>query len=244
MTNVLITDNIDSLLAYPLPDVPGLWCVTFRSHNPGMYHQLYANGALVAWTDTTDQRAFLVEAADCPTELTITAVDPAKRTEDLSDHLPISLRRPGWVYRSWILRSVSYPRGSRLEVFDDHATGELDAEPITSMPAWPESLPRFAWGQDVFGRGALGYDGFLAPGLGKGAFGAGMFGFGVDLISTSIPLPEEGMHRIVFRVTTPDGTQVETQLENIRSAPPPLPPDAFYVSNYEPQTGLLTLHIE
>jgi hypothetical protein len=242
MTAAFTTDGIDALRAAPREPGPGR-TVTFRSTNAGKVHQLYVNGRLADWTDTTGERSFPLDA-DGPCELIVAAVGPPSRATDFSHLLPADARRPGWVFEATVPRRCELGRSDRLEVLGDRATGELDAAPLASVEAWPEHVPRWAWGEDRFGCGGFGYDGARAPGAGLGAFGAGPFGLDAGAVRFRLPLAESGQHTLVPRSVAPDGTTADAQPRSFESSPPPAAPTAVTATAYDDQDHTLTLQIE
>lgn len=239
----ITTDNIDRLCATQIDSPPG-WEITFRSGNDELHHQVYVDGQLADWTDTVGQRSFILPPAAAPREIVIVAVPQSNRSVDNSNELPSQYSQPGWFYRTSLLNCPSHRTGTDLVVLGDHATGQLDEAPLLRRDIFPSSLPHWSWGDDAFGDGGFGYDGTGAPGLGIGAFAAGLFGIGARLLSVSVPLEEQGTHAVVLRTLTPDGQSDETDPEYIESSPPPSPPDALTATNYNNQTGTLTLSIE
>jgi len=240
---MITTDNITCLQTQPI-DEPSGWKITFRSGNAGLHHQLYVNGSLADWTDTTKQRDFRLDPQDAPAEVLIAAVPAAFRHVDYSAELPASHQSSPWVYRAAVIRSLDHARGERLALLGDHAGGDIEETPLTECAAWPGGLPRWAFGEDRFGRGSFGHDGTLAPGLGIGAFGAGAFGFDTYACILAAALGEEGKHQLLLRTTTTDGQTSDSDITNFDAAPPPSPPGGINVSNYDPDTNTLTVNIE
>ncbi|MHC4981549.1 MAG: hypothetical protein ACYTF6_00060 [Planctomycetota bacterium] len=243
MTTTFTTDNIDRLQSIEL-DWPRGWKITFRSGNSGLHHQLYVNGQLADFSDTTEQRDFFVPADFTPRQIIIAAVDSLHRDVDMSDRLPASLRAPGWVYSASVVRSIAHRSGERLTLHTDRATGQLDQTPLLAREIWPAWTPRWAWGESPFGVGGFGFGGVGAPGLGKGAFGAGLFGVGSDTIAVRAPLNEEGQHQIVLRTVAQDGRSADAEVQEFSATPPPNPPASLTATQYDKETGTLTLAIE
>jgi hypothetical protein len=240
--NELITTGIDQVVARPGPG--RCWTICFRSANGGLHHQLYANGRLAAWTDSTQQRHFFLDEPLCPTAIRIAAVAPGGQTEDLAAQLPEGEGAPTWIYRPQVLRAAPIRSGDVIEVLSDHATGTIQPQPLAQAEAWPVHLPRWAFGQDRFGKGGFGYDGADAPGLGAGAFGAGPFGFDADLIALDAPLEENGTHQIVLRTRAADGQVVDSAPMLVPADPPPPPPLGLTVLGYDSQSQQLTLQVQ
>ena len=243
MTESPTTTNIDALAATPL-GAPGGWRITFRSANAGMHHRFYVNGRLADWTDTVEQRSFLLDAADAPAEVAIVAVDRLDRAEDLSEAPLGSVRYAGWVHRAVVMRTPDIEPGSQLLLLGDHASGQMDETPLVRRDAWPRWLPRWAWGEDLFGLGGFGFDGLRAPGLGRGAFGAGLFGLDTTVDRVSAVLNEEGMHQLSLRAATTDGRTADGEPVTMQAAPPPPPPVAVQATAYDPQTQTLTVQLQ
>ncbi len=243
MTAIFTTDNIDCLRSIKL-DAPRGWKITFRSGNTGLHHQLYVNGCLSDFTDTPEQRRFLLPADSGPREIAITAVDAICRGVDMSDRLPATLNSPGWVYSTLVIRSIRHHIGERVSLHTDHATGQLDAHALMVREIWPACMPRWAWGESPFGDDGFGYGGIGAPGLGKGAFGAGSFGMDADIIPMKAVLKDEGDHQIVLRTIAQDGRSTDAETRNFTAAPPPEPPASLTATQYNAETHTLTLEIE
>lgn len=217
--------------------------VTFRSEHASLAHQLYVNGRLVDWTDTTGRRSFtLDEPAAC--ELVVAAVSPRQRATDFSHLLPPEVRRPAWVFEARVPRLCELNRGDRLELLDDRATGELDSTPADSAQAWPESLPRWAWGEDRFAEGGFGFDGSQAPGAGVGAFGAGGFGLDAGTIDLRIAVCEPGEHTVVVRGVSERGASADSPPRTFFASPPPQAPANITACEYDPQSKTVTIQIE
>lgn len=202
MNITITTDGI--VIAPPVPLSGGGYRLAFTSPHTGMFHQLYLNGRLEAWTDLPAQREFLLDDDRRPARLLIAAVDELSRETDLAALLPADIIPP-WVYRPRIVRSCDFRPGDVVEILDDHATGELSPVPLAREEAWPAYLPRWGFGQDYFAVGGFGYDGSAALGMGLGAFGLGMFGFDADLLDLQAILEEPGRHRVVVRIRRQSG---------------------------------------
>ena len=243
MSLAFTTDNIDELNALRL-NAPRGWRVTFRSSNDGLHHQLYVNGALADWTDTTEQRTFFVDAEEFQREVTIAAVDRDSRTVDMSDELSSEIQQPPWIHRALVVLSPDHRRGTRVAVLGDHATGQIDTVPLVIQELRPQWAHFWGFGEDRFGMGGLGYDADTAPGLGEGAFGAGPFGIEAELVSVAVPLSEEGTHQVLIRVISRNGEYTDGEIEYITSSPPPSPPTSLQAISYDDETSTLTLEIE
>ena len=243
MTATFTTDNIDRLYATAL-EVPRGWRVTFRSANKGLHHQMYVNGRLADFTDSTDQRSFLLDAEGFAQQIIIAAVGPSRRSADMSARLPEKLREPAWTYKNSVLRVPELRTGGRVEVLGDHATGEIDTEPLLVRRLSPPWSPRWGFGDDIFGAGGMGYDGSCAVGIGKGAFGPGAFGIDAELTFISVPLEEEGSHQVILRVVSSAGEHTDGEVDPATASPPPNPPETLAATNYDNQTKKLTLQIQ
>ena len=243
MTSPVITTGIDQIVAETLPG--GQYLIRFRSTNAGMHHQLYLNGNLSAWTDSSDERSFLLASPAAPASCCIVAVEEQYRQQDLSNYLPEDLQKPSWVYHARVIRSAPICSDEVVEILDDRATGgDLWENPLISRQLWPEWQPRWAFGQDRFGEGGFGYDGANALGFGNGAFAAGMFGIDTDLIELQATLTEQGRHKIVIqRRRTTTGQTVQSEPIHINVDLPPAPAKQIMATNYDFQKKQLTLQI-
>jgi hypothetical protein len=220
----------------------GRGTVRFRSPHAGRCHQLYVNGRLAAWTDCPADRLFALGAGRCVRECTIVAVAQRDRATDLSDEL--GLVAPGWVLRRGLTRRPDWPRNARLQLLGDDASGTFADGPLASVECWPAWAPRWAWGEDRFGRGAFGWDGAAAPGLGQGAFAAGLFGFDERIVLLRAALATPGTHRVRTRLVQPDGSQADGPVETVAVQPPPLPPAGLALAGYDPATRRITLNVQ
>ena len=240
MTLNFTTDNIDQLRAVAMVSPAG-WKVTFRSTNAGMYHQLYVNRQLKDWTDTAEQRSFVLDPSNSRREIIIAAVDADNRRTDLSGLLLEAAGEEQWVYRALVKRSVGAGKGSRLALLTDHATGVMDEKPLGTWDLWRGG---WAWGEDEFGRGGLGFDGALGVGLGRGAFGVGMLGIEEDVLAIQSPLAEEGTHQLVLRTIASDGQHTDSQPQAFCAYPPPPAPAGLEVTAYDEALQRLTVQIQ
>jgi len=241
MTATLITTGIDQVVAEPGPGSG--WTVRFRSANAGLHHQLYVNGRLADWTDTPEQRRFLLEDPIAPLAVRVASVPASLEATDLGEQLPPGDYSPSWIHRIRVVRSISNSVGDVVEILGDHATGELSEAPLASTEIWPTWLLRWGFGEDGFGEGGFGYDGTEAPGMGAGAFGAGSFGMDTDLIALDVCLQEEGTHKIVVRTRSRDGQVMDAPVQYVSSALPPVLATGLAVNAYNSQTKQLTLQI-
>jgi len=236
------TDNIDQVRASP-GVAPGQWRISFASSTAGMCHQLYVDGQLADFSDSPDCRSFVMQARGGPCRVAVAAVDFALRSSDMSALVAAMGLGSDWVFRTSVVRSPRYPRSARVALLGDHATGRIDERPLDCRAIWPDSQPRWAWGEDRFGVGGFGLDGASAPGAGLGAFGGGLFGVDEGVIVLSAPLYEEGTHSLVLRTILPDGSCGDTPLGLVFADPPPGPPSSLRIARYDSQTDTLTLEI-
>lgn len=234
------TDGITIISA--IRDEIGRATIGFRSIHAERCHQLYANGELVAWTDRPEARRFTLAGEAATRECVIAAVSAADRMVDLSAELGIS--PPAWVVQRRLARTPDWPRDGRVELLGDGASGTFRSAPLASADTWPAWAPRWAWGEDRFGRGAFGWDGSAAPGAGLGAMGGGMFGFDERSVTLPAALGEPGTHQLKLRLRGPGGTFADGPVETLDVQPPPDPPAAVTLADYDPATRRITLNIQ
>ncbi len=234
------TDGITIVSA--IRDEIGRATIEFRSTHPELFHQLYANGELAAWTDRPEARLFTLPGEAATRECVIAAVTAADRMVDLSSELGIS--PPAWVVRRRLPRTPDWPRDGRLELLGDGASGTFGSTPLASAHTWPAWIPRWAWGEDRFGRGAFGWDGSAAAGLGLGAMGGGMFGFDERTVTLRAVLETPGTHQLKLRLCRPGGAQIDGPVQTLDVQPPPDPPSAVTLTDYDPATRRITLEIQ
>jgi hypothetical protein len=204
----------------PRLQTDGRYLVGFVSPYESMHHQLYVNGRLDQWTDLPVQRQFVAVLPPAPVRLAVAAVAELSRRDDSSGDLPGLM--PPWVYRLRVAQTPAMAPDDQVELLDDHASGVLSPVPLDVAPAWPEYQVRWAFGQDIFGAGAFGFDGCEAAGMGCGAFGEGMFAFDSPLLELEALLEEEGTHRLVIRIRSADGKTRDLASEIVEV--PALPP--------------------
>lgn len=235
-----IVDDIDILSADR--DACGRFFLQFRSSHAERVHQLYANGRLVAWTDSPDDRAFVLAASESVRQCTVAAVSQCDRATDLSDLIESST--PSWIAERLYVRRPEWPRDAWLQLLGDGAEGTIDAEPLAQSPAWSTEVPRWAWGEDGFGHGGFGYDGSAAPGFGKGAIGGGLFGFDERAVCLRAALGVDGTHQLATRLVRPDGSYRDGPIESLSVHPPPAELPALQLVDYDPATQRITLDIQ
>ncbi len=243
MSTNFTTDNIDRLQAFPLEQTQS-WEIRFRSCNDGMYHQLYINGSLADWTDTTKQRSFIVPQSKDSRELVVAATDSETRSKDLSNQLPADNQKPSWIYSADIVRSAEFQSGDKVNILSDHATGEIDDQPVKVTDVWPIWISRWAWGEDAFGTGGFGYDGHFGPGLGRGAFGVGLFGIDTTTACVQTALNTQGQHKIILQTQAENGQTADSSIQFFWSSPPPQPAKSITITQYDKQNRTVTIEIE
>jgi len=229
-------DNISQRVAYPLEG--GRWEVRFASANPGMHHQLYLNAELAAWTDSPQDRRFPLSEMPHARELTIAAVDADSRQENLWDQLGLSREHP-WICTLRVVRPCA-SAGLQLVVRGDHATGQIDPQPLAVEDLSPAWLGLGGFGLTGFGLGGWGV-GLGAPGWGRGGFGAGPFGCGAEVLALRLPLQEPGSHQLQLQTVDAHGRESPTQTIDFQSTPPPPPAAYLNCLAYDAVNHILTL---
>ena len=242
MSATFITDNIHNLRVIALAPPRG-WIVRFDSSNDTLHHQMYVNGELADFTDSIAQRRFHLDAEGFGQLVASAAVDAAHRMVDMSDRLG-DAGRPGWVYRTTVVRPALADRSARLELLGDRATGLIGQEPLASRKLSPAWLRRWGFGYQSFALGQLGYDGHGSPGAGRGGFGAGGFGFGAELLRIAYPANEPGTHQMRLRAASTISGQADGQIEQFDCTPPPAAPASITATAYDSQTETLTVQIQ
>jgi hypothetical protein len=241
MTTTFITTGIDQLQASPRSG--GGWLISFRSQHEGLFHQLYANGRLVDWTDLPEQRQFLLPEAAWPREVCVAAVQEQDRATDLSSHLPSEIRDPDWIYNVRLARQIAQRRGDLVEVMGDQATGQTPEALLAAEEPWPAHLERWGFGEEDFGQDSFGFECAAAPGLGMGGFGGGEFGMDGGVMELDVPLQEEGRHNLQVLLRRQDGQVAALPLVQIESSPPPAPTRRIAFDHYDALDHQITLSI-
>ena len=230
----MTTDNIDRLQASVLED--GACRVTFRSTHATMYHQLYVDGTLAAWTDTPAQRCFVLGPSHRLRQVAVVAVDDADRQNDFSATIAPLLPTIAALYRTTAPQVPPCREGtavSLLELVDGAPPRLLDRREL-----WPTASAHLGFGYAGFGERCLGFD--SRGGLGEGVFGGGIFGLPQGQVVLSASLPT-GPHRLTIRTTWPGGAFFDEAAQTITIDPKPQPPSAIEATSYDAQTDTLTL---
>lgn len=236
------TEGITNLRLLPT-NRPGGWQVRFDSPHADCCHQLYANGQLVDWTDSTSERAFDITAIETPAELCILAVAPETRSSEYTSALPADSANPPWIHTLRIPRDLAYRPGDRVEVFRDDTTGAWESTPVVRREYWPSSIEHWGFGLCSWGSGGFGVDGETAPGMGTGEFGVGPFGFGGDSLRFDVPLPESRTCNIKLQTRSHEGGLSSPELLAVRSYPPPKPATSITALRYDTYAQQLILQI-
>ncbi len=231
--------GVRGLRASPLPDGPpgARWRVGFESDWTGAWHQLYANGRLVA-SAGPGVRAFVHAADSAAQQLAVAACPEGLADIDAAGALGLDGDGGGWLARPAVVRALAHWRGDALEVADE-AGRVLFREPL-----WPANQPPWGFGHDALGGGGFGYDGSLAPGLGHGACGAGPFGFDGQLLRAEVPLTVEGRCRLRVRTVRPGHPPTDETTLTVLATPPPPPAGALSLLDYDADSDRITLAIE
>lgn len=237
----LTTENIVQLCQRALAG--GGWEIQFQSHHAGMHHQLYANGRLTDWTDSTSQRSFFLAPAVNSSQIVIAAVSAEDRGKNLAELLPQHVQKPGWFFRQNIACPQQSAPGAMLVLLDDHA-GQAPPSVVSTRELWPSSRARYGLGQSRWGTDSFGFGGSGAPGLGQGALGAGRFGFDEILLQIEAQLHEPGLHLVSIGVIDRHGNATFMPAQAALVLPQPAPVKTITPIQYDPQTSTLTLHIE
>ena len=237
--NTFNLENISCLTQRSLPD--GGCEITFESADAGMCHQLYVDSSLRDWTEDPLGRRFLAPRQSQGQTIVIAAVAPEDRAVDFSALLPLEAQST-CVFRMSVLPPAD-AGNSRLVLQDDHA-GQSPASIVATVDCRRAWQGRLGLGQDRFGFGGLGYDGSGAAGLGNGGFALGQFGFDVLVVQLQAFLQEEGLHRVTLGVIQDDGQEAYFPPQTVLVLPPPPPVQTIQPVHYDPQSCMLTLHIE
>jgi hypothetical protein len=241
MSETFTTDSISGLQARLLDG--GAWEILFRSENTGLCHQLYAEGRLVSATDSPPRRRFILGGICGGARLRVAAVDAKNRWTDYSSQLPpLPPAGSGGMFSVAVVRGIEHARGDVVALMGDHAA-DGGLWPLATREIWPAGAPRWGWGEDRFGLGGAGYDGSVAPGLGRGAFGAGQFGMNAETFILTADLPEAGTHRLLLRTLKPDGRYCDSAEETIISDPPAVS-GVLMPIGYDADTQTLTVELK
>lgn len=241
MSPRITTTNIDQLIANPLPQ--GRWRIDFVSTNFDRYHQLYVNGTLADWTETTSQRYFILPVRTEPCEITIAAVDPVDRSIDLAHNLPQPITTGNWIVRHAVVPNQATSRFSHLELLAQSDDGSPPFV-VARREAWPAWASPSAMGQDDFGVGGFGFGGSQGPGLGNGAFGLGPLGIDADPIELWGTLPKDGLYHLTIRCRSFDAACFDVSLPDVRAMLPPLLPLSVRPIAYDAANSRLSLQLQ
>jgi hypothetical protein len=197
-------DVFEFVLARPVREPDGqhgrLVHIAWRAPRQGSrLVQFYLNGQLAGHSSSPTQReAWLVVDHARHTEIELLAVEPKLAAQDRSHHLagidPATLSSVSLA----LLRDVSLPIDSRLEVTD------RDTQRTEASDLFTPSDPRGGFGA-VFGEGGFGYDASTGPGLGRGQLGYGPLGIDGDAITWRSDAMPPGETAIDLRLTNATG---------------------------------------
>jgi len=254
----LIADGIDKVRVFNVP--AGIWpggeCFTcprvavvrWRSDWTDKLYQVYVNGQRAGTTVDVNQRQLVVPVPVSPAtavRIEIFAVEPWFAHIDFSGELP-QVSSTGRV-KLRLLRSQVLPLGSRIQIYFDGGTGDIDYDdPLCAEPIrlWPSPYDKAGFGTSRFGEGDFGFDSAAAVGFGRGDFGFGQFGLDADSLEwISRPL-SKGIYRFAARVIDKDGNESDAvEAEPVTVIPAAKPATVLTVLSFDKQTNQLVLSI-
>ena len=222
--------------------------VTWRSSHKGMLHQVYLNGRLAGTTIDVEQGRLVVQPPAsflAAVRVEVVAVEPPDAHLDFSNQLDPP--PTGGRVRLVLSRSQALPLGTRVNVYFDSGTGQIDySEPLNPSPivVWPCPQDKAGFGMAAFGTRDFGHDSAACIGFGKGRFADGPFGMDADTIewiSPSLPL---GRYRFGVKILDAWGNEsFACETSPIPVIPPPRPAALLRVGSFDRQTNQLTLRI-
>jgi len=250
------TDNIDRvwvtwfaagmLSSGKLAAVPGMIQVSWKSSETDKLFQVYVNGRWGGVTSDPEQRKLLVEYEHSHlAAIEIIAVEPEEKYTDYEGQVRgfFHVRGPH-VIVSWPKRGT-IPLGSKVAIFGDGGTGEMDYEnPLAIREVWEGETEKWGWGLDEFGQGDFGYSGTGSIGWGRGAMGRGEFGFDAEMQEFESETLTEGIYKFGIRTTDRLGNLAE-EGDEVTVWVDPLPGEPqVSIESYDEQDDKLILRVQ
>ncbi len=243
MTPELHTDDIRLLSATPNGSPPG-WLFEYETGHASRAHQLYVDGRLADWAQPGEPRTFFLPDTSRAARITVVAVDVPFMRRDLSRLLPPYAAAPTWTNGYLLTRAPTLRDGDQVAILAREQGSDPSADTVVDRQiAWPADRPRWAFGEDAFGRGAFGWGGSRAPGMGEAHFGAGPFGFDEAGLSLVADLQESGRYVLTPASLSIDGTIVRADPQTVDVELPPAPGGSLSVTDYDSQTRTITLSL-
>ncbi len=256
----LISDGIDSIMAYQLPS--GIWSdgsyvatprvafVKWHSSLSDMYYQVYVNRKYAGTTIDSTQREMLVHiptSFESAVRIEVFTVSAEEAHIDFSRNIEPAPVSTGRVVLT-MLRSQNLPIGATANIYYDAGQGQIDYDnPINTLPLqiWPSWLDKAGFGMSKFGSSDFGWDSAAAVGFGKGSFGNGRFGLDADTFEwISEPLPL-GTYKFGVKVTDENGRESQaSETEPIVVTPAARPAEKLGILSFDKQANQLVLKIE
>jgi hypothetical protein len=231
---MISSDGIDKVRAFALS--AGAAVVKWHSTNIDMLHQVYVNGRFAGVTVEPMQRQLIVPiplSIKTAVRIEVFAVEPGDSDIDYSS----GQSQAGRV-KIEFPRIDNLPTGGSVDYY-------LEENKLSnrSIKIQTEFADKGGFGLSSFAMSDFGYDGSAAPGLGKGNFGFGWFGFDCDMLCWQSGQLEAGRYKFDIKITdnlgnTADG-HIETETETI--IPPAMPAKELKVKSFDRQSGKLIL---
>ncbi len=255
----LISSGIDKLRTFEFPcgiwadgdyvGVPRTVLVKWRSGWSDKLYQVYVNGKYAGATIDSPQRQLVVQvptSLESPVRIEVFAVEPADIYTDFSNEIEQPVGQHGRV-KIGILRSQDLPVGSKIQVYCDNGTGQIDYDnPFNSRPVyvWPSWQDKAGFGMSRFGLSDFGYDSAAAVGFGKGGFGRDWFGIDVDMIEWVSRELEAGVYKFAIKVADQSGNESDSsEVKEVTVIPAAMPAEELSIFSFDKQTNQLVLSV-
>ena len=255
----LISSGIDKLRTFELPcgvwadgnyvGIPRTVLVKWRSGWSDKFYQVYANGKYAGTTTNSQQRQMIVQvptSLESPVRIEVFAVEPADIYTDFSNEIDPPIDQRGRV-KIGILRSQDLPVRSKIHIYCDNGTGQIDYEnPFNSLPVrvWPSWQDKAGFGMSRFGSSDLGYDSSAAVGFGIGGFCRNWFGIDVDTIEWISSELEAGVYKFAIKIVDEAGNESgSSEVEEVTVIPTAKPAEELGISSFDKQTNQLVLSV-
>lgn len=231
---MISSEEISKVRAFAL--TAGAAVVKWHSTSSDMLHQVYVNGRFAGATVEPMQRQLIVPillSVKAAVRVEVFAIEPGYSDINYS----------GWQTQTGRAK-IEFPRTDNLPT-GGNVDYYLENNRLSnrSIKIQPEFADKGGFGLSSFAMSDFGYDGSCAPGLGKGNFGFGWFGFDSDMLCWQSGQLEAARYKFDIKITDNLGNAVDEQIETeeMTIIPPATPAKKLKIKSFDKQSGKLIL---
>ena len=230
---MISSEGISKVRAFAMS--AGAAVVKWHSTSSDMLHQVYVNGRFAGVTVEPMQKQLIVPislSVKTAVQIEVFAVEPGYSDIDYSAGQSQAGRA-----KIEFPRTDNLPTGGSVDYYLEN--NRLSNR---SIKIQPEFADKGGFGLSSFAMSDFGYDGSCAPGLGKGNFGFGWFGFDCDMLCWQSGQLEAGSYKFDIKITDNLGnTTDEQETEEMTVIPPATPAKKLKIKSFDKQSGKLIL---